>query len=110
MCSRAARKHLGHSRKAATVMQSSGSARSTSSLSLFCRSIAIVRECVAVPHERHTLAMLKRQKGESLAQLLVATGSRHRQSSHRRHFHRRDKPALKIAAPLAAAFLRHKTA
>ena len=28
-------------------------------------------ECVAVAHEgRHTLAMLKRQKGESLAQLL----------------------------------------
>jgi hypothetical protein len=30
-----------------------------------------LRECVAVAHEgRHTLAMLKRQKGESLAQLL----------------------------------------
>ena len=37
-------------------------------------SIGIVpplRECIAVAHEgRHTLAMLKRQKGESLAQLL----------------------------------------
>ncbi len=31
-----------------------------------------VTECVAVAHEgRHTLAMLKRQKGESLAQLLT---------------------------------------
>ena len=31
-----------------------------------------LRECVAVAHEgRHTLAMLKRQKGESLAQLLT---------------------------------------
>ncbi len=30
-----------------------------------------LNECVAVAHEgRHTLAMLKRQKGESLAQLL----------------------------------------
>ena len=30
-----------------------------------------LKECVAVAHEgRHTLAMLKRQKGESLAQLL----------------------------------------
>ena len=30
-----------------------------------------LRECVAVAHEgRHTLAMLKRQKGESLVQLL----------------------------------------
>ena len=37
-------------------------------------SIGIIpplRECIAVAHEgRHTLAMLKRQKGESLAQLL----------------------------------------
>jgi hypothetical protein len=37
-------------------------------------SIGIIpplKECVAVAHEgRHTLAMLKRQKGESLAQLL----------------------------------------
>jgi len=37
-------------------------------------SIGIVpplTECIAVAHEgRHTLAMLKRQKGESLAQLL----------------------------------------
>jgi hypothetical protein len=30
-----------------------------------------LRECIAIAHEgRHTLAMLKRQKGESLAQLL----------------------------------------
>jgi hypothetical protein len=38
-------------------------------------SIGIIpppRECIAVAHEgRHTLAMLKRQKGESLAQLLT---------------------------------------
>ena len=37
-------------------------------------SIGIIpplKECIAVAHEgRHTLAMLKRQKGESLAQLL----------------------------------------
>jgi hypothetical protein len=37
-------------------------------------SIGIIpplRECIAVAHEgRHTLAMLKRQKGESLTQLL----------------------------------------
>jgi hypothetical protein len=37
-------------------------------------SIGIIpplRDCIAVAHEgRHTLAMLKRQKGESLAQLL----------------------------------------
>ena len=37
-------------------------------------SIGIIpplRECIAVAHEgRHTLAMLKRQNGESLAQLL----------------------------------------
>lgn len=33
--------------------------------------IAPLSECIAVAHEgRHTLAMLKRQKGESLAQLL----------------------------------------
>jgi hypothetical protein len=38
-------------------------------------SIGIIpplRECIALAHEgRHTLAMLKRQKGESLAQLLT---------------------------------------
>ena len=33
--------------------------------------LAPLSECIAVAHEgRHTLAMLKRQKGESLAQLL----------------------------------------
>ena len=58
-------------------------------------SIGIVpplTECIAVAHEgRHTLAMLKRQKGESLTQLFVVpSGSRHRQGSHRRHFYRRD--------------------
>src|SRR5882672_7597115 len=53
-------------------------------------------------------AMLNRRKGESLAQLLYRLDLAI--APDRRHFYRRDQPAGEIAAPIAAASLRHKTA
>jgi len=45
-------------------------------------------ECIVVAHEgRHTLAMLKRQQGESVAQLLSRLDLAIAKGSHRRHFH-----------------------
>ena len=49
--------------------------------------------CVATASDGHnTLAMLVRQKGETLAPVADPARPGHRQSLHRRHLYRRDQP------------------